>query len=460
MRRWSGGVASAGYSPFELDSPSPLAAGTNGDRDGGRRRRDALILVLLSAWLVFLIRNVRSTGLFYRIGIDYAINVAATRAFLAEGPASLYELDAVTRHLAPFAAYYGPDALAINAGVVPYPPVMALSLVPFALLPPVVGFVLWLLLSASAAGYAVWTLTRPLGRDRVRVALIALLSVPLAYGIVVGQFTAFYVLFLLLAYRRLQQGQDFRAGIWLGLLLVKPQLIVAPVLVLLYKRRCGALFGVLAVGVILGVSSFVVLGRDGAAALLASWHYFSGFRAVHPSVYPPEFANWHGLLVVLLPELGESAGFLWTTALSILTFATLPIIWRGTWEPADRRFGTRFLATVVASLLGSYHGYIHGLALLIVPGLAAAAQPSVPRVVGWALRLGVLGTGVLLMLSPPTLVPASLFSVVLMVGILCATVVSEVKHPAGAAKRPGAGAPLTHAERSPVSPADHPARVP
>jgi hypothetical protein len=393
-------------------------------------RRGLLVLLLavqLCAWLIFLIRNLRSTGLFYRIGVDYAINVAATAAFLDEGPASLYSLDAITRHLTPFVAYYGPDARGIGAGVVPYPPIMALSLVPFALLPPVVGYVIWLLISVTTAGYVVMSMSRSLGSARHQIALIAFLSVPLAYGIVVGQFTAFYLLFFSISYRNFQQGRELRAGAWLGLLLVKPQLVVAPVLVLLYKRRFSALLGVMAVGAILGASSLVILGGNGVKAFTTSWQYFSGFRAVHPSVYPPEFANWHGLLVNVLPDAAESTGYFWTTLLSILTFATLPIIWRDAWNPADQWFSIRLLATMAATLLGSYHGYIHGVALLLVPGLAAVMQPSTPRIVGWALRGGVLGTAMLFILSPPTLIPVSILSILLMIGMLCAIVVSELQ---------------------------------
>jgi hypothetical protein len=241
---------------------------------------------------------------------------------------------------------------------------------------------------------AIWVVaeaSRRFGEGRVVYAAAALLSVPLFYGLIVGQFTAFYVLFLFLSIRDFATGREGRAGVWLGLLVIKPQLAVGYGLALLVKCRWRALAGFVGSAAVLGAASLAILGRSGVEAFGASWRLFSGFRAVHPSVYPPEFANWHGLLVNLLPRAGERDGYLLTLALSLATMSAVPVIWRGPWRPNGPRFAAQMLATTAVTLLASFHGYIHGAALLVPPALAAMAEQATPIGMRRALAIGYVG---------------------------------------------------------------------
>jgi hypothetical protein len=214
---------------------------------------------------------------------------------------------------------------------------------------------------------------------------------PLAYTLFVGQPVVILAYGLYRGYVALERGHDVRAGMWLGLLLLKPQYALFFLLVLLYKRRWSALVGAALTGTAIGAISLAMIGPAGIPAYAEMMRYASGFRDVDDIVNAREMISWRGLLVSALPEtVTESQGTIATFALSALTALTLLPIWRGRWHPAASSFAPRVLATVIVTLLASFHSHIHGAALLVVPAIALAAQGGGPRYVQSAMRLALL----------------------------------------------------------------------
>ncbi len=115
----------------------------------------------------------------------------------------------------------------------------------------------------------------------------------------------------------------------------------------------------------------------------------SGFRDVDPIVAPEWMINWRGLLASFLPEdVTDRTGKLITAILSFATVGLLPLVWRGSWEPRSERFAVQMLATVIVMMLASYHNHIHSAALLLIPGLAVAAQRKRPRYLASVFLIG------------------------------------------------------------------------
>ena len=48
------------------------------------------------------------------------------------------------------------------------------------------------------------------------------------------------------------------------------------------------------------------------------------------------------------------------------------------------------LATLLITVLATYHSHIHGATLLLVPGMALLGRGAAPRAVAWLLRMGVV----------------------------------------------------------------------
>ena len=358
-------------------------------------------VVQTAAWLWYAAVVWRDTGLFSRIGLDFGFFWATARAYLLEGPRALFDQQAIARAAEPLVAYYAtPTSTPLNVAPPVYPPLFFALLTPLTGLPPLVGLTLWTGASVLAAAAAVWgacRMTQPAGQlDRVRGSTFkvqsggtctfrtgfglgwgpffsALSFAPLALGLVLGQAEGLLLYALYRTYRALVARRELAAGLWLGALFLKPQYAVFLALVLLAKRRWRAVAWLAAAGAAVAALSLASIGGD----VRSYWTALAQAAAFRP---PPEAAahapgdmvSWRGLLYTLLPGATPVQGTVLTLALTAATVATLPLVWRGGWRPQDRAFPRRVLATMLVTMLASFHNHLHGAALLLVPALAAA----------------------------------------------------------------------------------------
>ena len=133
-------------------------------------------------------------------------------------------------------------------------------------------------------------------------------------------------------------------------------------------------------GLVVLLGSLAIVGPEGLRAQSETLRTMSAFREVDPIIAPRWMINWRGLLASFLPEdVTDPTGKLITAVLSIATVGLLPLVWWGSWDPRSERFAVQMLATVIIMMLASYHNHIHSAALLLIPGLAVAAQRKRPR---------------------------------------------------------------------------------
>ncbi len=272
--------------------------------------------------------------------------------------------------------YYAAGQGPAHASPAPYPPLFFAAVMPFAVLPLPLGFGFWSLLNAACM---VWVIYDLCGRFRdglsnriARTLLVtSFFSVP--FTLLVGQSTGLWLVALCRAYLDLERGRDFRAGLWLGVLLAKPQYAVGILLVLLLKRRWRSLAGGSLIGAVLLLTSLAVVGIDGATAYLRMTRDMSGFW--EREVFPEAMIGWRGLLAfVLPPATPASTGTAVTYVLSGLAFASLALIWRGTWPSKPGELAPRMLATLLATTLGAFHNHAYGAALLVVPAVCVLSE--------------------------------------------------------------------------------------
>ena len=135
----------------------------------------------------------------------------------------------------------------------------------------------------------------------MRALLALLVSFPLAMGLIVGQPTALLGCAVAECYLSLRARQDLRAGLWLSVLLLKPQygVILGPILI--WKGRWHAVLGTAIGGAAIALVSLLVVGVPtlltyGAAFVdIAPW----GGAAVSS---PGQMINWRALILNLRPE--------------------------------------------------------------------------------------------------------------------------------------------------------------
>lgn len=398
-------------------------------------------------WIVRIGAEWISEGLFYRIGVDWSRFWGATRAFVHLGPAAGYNLSAIAAQMRPLAAYYGPQAGFVRAleplsvanlqvGPAPYPPIFLALFAPFTWLPPAYGFLAWTAINAAIAAYVVARLSTRLRDEHPWVVPFSLLTFyPLITALHDGQMVILLLAALYLAYDAFERGQDLRAGLWLGLFVLKPQYAPVIVLVLLGKRRWSAIVGIGLTGLVVAAASLAVGGLGGCLAyvrmLLDDYPNYAGALAIDPTL----MISWRALVINLLPGLGSAAGLVLMGLLSLASLTVLPVVWRGSWQPRSPRFARQMTATMIVTLLVAYHSQLHGAVLLMVPGvvmLACAGEHDlVRRLVPWLLFAPPFGEGLsLLLLHNHTLVP--MLYLTLMV-IALGAILAEERRPAGLA---------------------------
>ncbi len=319
-------------------------------------------------------------GLFYFVGGDFGIYRSIAQAVLSEGPRAMYDLDLVAPYARELMVFYGPRGQNLNLGPGPYP---AVYILPFLLLNAFsspVGYLIWTASGIALAIAAVRGMAARWPEAGRGLVASSVLFFPIVDAMIYGQLTMLFFYGFYRAYRSLERGDDFRAGLWSGALYLKPQYPVFLFLVFLLKRRWRALGGLMLTGLVVLLGSLAIVGLDGLRAHYETLRAFSGFRDVPPIAGPDWMINWRGLLVNFLPDnITETTGKLVTAILSILTVGTLPLIWRGAWDPRSERFAVQMLATVIVMMMASYHNHVHSAALLLIPGMAAAAQSNRPR---------------------------------------------------------------------------------
>ncbi len=306
------------------------------------------------------------SGLFRRLGFDWGLFYSQASAFAAGDIGAMYQVDRLTPYLQRLTPFTTMPDVPLLQWPSPYPPVLAALMAPLTLVPPPLAFGLWTALSIVSAGHLLWRVRQLLPEAGIgRLALIFCTTLPVLQTFLLGQPVLFLASALAESYLALRGGADFRGGLWLGLLAIKPQYGLVLGLFLLWKRRWWAVAGaVLAVGVIV-VGSVLVAGPGALWDYQAAVSALSSFR--DPYAVPGEMINWRSVIVNARPAIGNTSGVLLFLALSGLTVVATAWATRGAWRPLTKALDLQLGAVLTATFLVSYHSHMHGLVLLTVP---------------------------------------------------------------------------------------------
>ena len=277
----------------------------------------------------------------------------------------------------------------MRSGFLPfeYPPWAVLPFVPLAWLPLKVGYFVWFCVNAGLFLVALRIVTSALpaissSTNRLATMWLAAVSFfPLFTALILGQLTIVIFLGYALCFFALKKGNGFRAGLALALTLVKPQLVLALPLVLLYKRRWGALLGLASGLGILVVASALIVGIPRLDDYISIFRY----AAEH---WGCAGLSWRGLFCPL------DMGLHLAATMSVLSLALLIFAWRDSGHKAEA-FDLQYALIIPITLLISPHLFGHDLTLLILPAFlainhafpdkigASSRGPDVIEVVAW-----------------------------------------------------------------------------
>lgn len=326
---------------------------------------EVLLLTLTACfWGAYLQRQTSLVGFGYSrdfLGIYVGARAAAT----AHG-AELYNLS-VQRALMDDAIvpYSRPKLMPFI-----YPAYVALMFRPLGSLPYGTALLAWLSINCATA---VWTATRLLclfgSNLPERLAILGgfFAWVPLQLTLLQGQLGVVATLAIVEAWVELRAGHEWRAGWWLSLGLLKPQLILFPLLVFLIWRcwRTIAAFSLVLAG-ILGISS----------AALGFWipTYVSFLKqcnrlGAEVSLYPEAMQNWRGLVCSILKTDRTATSQSTVLLLTMISVLAVCFICYSRYSPRsigpESRFliapdtEARYATAVLLGVLSSPHLYMH-----------------------------------------------------------------------------------------------------
>jgi len=346
-------------------------------------------LRLTTAAYATLFALLAALWIYYAVGLPRAMSYAYPRDFLGPYVGALAVTHGEARHLYQFSV----QRELMDAATAPlqrpllmpfvFPAYVAAALSPLGLLSYPAAFLVWTAVNACLAAWMCARLAIQFGRSRqesLAVAAALLASTPLLLTIFQGQLGVAVALGLSESLIALRAGRSFRAGVWLALGLLKPQLVLLPLLALLAGRCWPALKAFALVAGIVLAGSFAVAGEWIGPYLAFLRNYPRMGRAV-PISYPTAMQNWLGAVVALLHDQGSKLSEALAGALALATALIVIQVCRsgGKAESSGRHdWHVRFALATLLGVLVCPHVYMHDVIIALPAGvvLYAAAQDS------------------------------------------------------------------------------------
>jgi hypothetical protein len=342
-----------------------------------------LIMIQLTLWIAGI--NVRGGPDSYARGSTDFLAILTGALIIRDGNGrNLYDVEtqrAAQRRV------LGADLAVENDSILVYvhPPPEALLIAPLLELPYPLSYTLWNVGSILAFVLALWLLQRtlPLPRSARWAVLIAFCAaIPLHRTLWMAQTSTFVFLGLCGTYAALRHRDETRAGLWLPLVALKPQLLPLVILLLILLSHWRTIFTAGVIGVVACALMSPVLGLSWPLryiALIAEESRWGAERGEHPE----RMHVWRGLITNLL---GDTMPQLVTPLFVALALASIVLIlwswWRVRRLPPPSMVPQLHLSahgrgvqpwdllwavTGIAAILLPNHLYLHDLLPLLLP---------------------------------------------------------------------------------------------
>jgi hypothetical protein len=348
----------------------------------------ALLAAIAIAFLIVLSTGSGPTTISGRLGGDYPAFYAAGQIITAGDQADLYSGATQRRYQEPL--------LGDNDGLLPfaYPPFFALAHAPFSQLPFRVAYALHTLLMIAALVAAARLVQRIYPGTFVSVYplfFFALTYYPMFRAVIGGQNTALSLLLIILCWHRAVNARHAEAGLYLGLLMYKPQFALPLIGLFLLSGRWRVSTAAAAVAVVLYVVGALVSGFDWPVVWIEAARRFASIDAAANAA---NAVSWLGFAEALFGA-GEPVALTLGHGLAVLTVIFVSGIWFCGGRNAD--LGAQLALGSVCLVLISPHAMFYELGITLI-SLAVLYGPMSRTGSSTILALWALGS--LQLLSP------------------------------------------------------------
>lgn len=316
-----------------------------------------VLIVCITAFLAGLIWTVLTAKSFAPIA-DFKCFYAAGK-IIAEGKGhKLFDVQIQKTEL-----------LTVIPGHIKYyfnPPVFALPFAVLSYLPLMPAYWIWTGFSLIVLFIGVFLYTSISGlkgHEKWLLGAAALAFEPTYHNLHWGNVSAFVLLLSALFFRDLIAGKDRRAGTWLALLMIKPELFLIPAVIISVKRRWDFLKGYLGLGLVLFLISLAIVGIEGFGDyIMINLRAATSFTDVQTELHLSNMISFRAFFVRFL--YGTAVAEIFSFFYMALSLLLLWIVWRGDWKTDSPRFGPQWSLTLLVSLLIAPHVYLQSLILI------------------------------------------------------------------------------------------------
>ncbi len=271
------------------------------------------VIIVLAAESAYVVRVVQSRGIFDYIALDYRANRSAGEMLPEHGLGAPYDYDLLdTRQRLLYEQYVSEKEKTQAAFFfvpVPYPPPFTLLFYPSTLLPPITGYLAWTLSHLLALAFYQVRLARVFGiRNPTSLILAVCLSMPAFIHLLMGQISVWLLIFFGEAIINFSRNRMFRSGLFLGLLIVKPQSLPLILPALLLARQWRVLAGVAACwAIIAGLT--LPFAPQWLPGFIDNILRSAGSTGDEMAIFPSSMINWRafGLLSAKVLPAGLSS---------------------------------------------------------------------------------------------------------------------------------------------------------
>lgn len=331
-----------------------------------------LILVALFVFYLFQFGFLFAKDSFLMgYGVDYLAFWSAGKVADDKGYAEIYDLENLRSARTQVLETRGILEKGGESNISPFPaPIFSFFVLPFQVLSrvnPKQSYWIWTSINlAVLIGYLIFFLQKtlptnsPLSSPK-RMLLLILLSFPMILSLTEGQVEVFLVVCMGEFIRYALIKKPLPSGLWLGGLLLKPQLLIIIIPILMIQRNWKVLMGFFASsGVIIG-GSLILSGCKGMKSLIDLWFKFSAGIA---SNSPERMINWRMIAVNLNSSLG------WVIAIlgMGLTILAVYFLVKKNYVYGTSHWVLIMLGIFSATLALTWHSHYH-MAVVLIPFL-------------------------------------------------------------------------------------------
>lgn len=318
-----------------------------------------IALVALGAFfIIHLIYPLATNDMCDGIGADYCVYWTAGRIINDAGYAEVYDVETLTQYEQEILPEYYDEDGSFHIAAFMYLPIFAIPFQFLSLLDLRLSFIIWNTLVLVVFGFYLQFFAKKVsGRPLpVRSFLLIFFSIPILINTYYGQVSIWMAIFVGEFIRAMLSDKPIKAGLWLGGLILKPQLLVVLGLFLLLQRQFKVILGLGVTGIVAGGVSFLLVRMPGFLNLKEMLLEAAGGGV---SSAPPLMMNWHMLGSYFALYASEQAGTIFSIVASVITLGFLLWAFRKKIDPKSTLFYLAMLGAMAASEVISWHTHIH-----------------------------------------------------------------------------------------------------